>query len=109
MSAQWKKEIYPMATAKKNVVTMKQDIPAQLDTLRQDVANLAETIKLQTKVSVADKKAVVKDAAVEKTELVKDRYDELATKAETSIKENPLTSIAIAVGAGLVLGALTRR
>ena len=33
----------------------------------------------------------------------------MTTKAETSIKENPLTSIAIAVGAGLVLGALTRR
>lgn len=98
-----------MATTKKNVVSMQQDIPTQLDTLRQDVANLAEMLKLQAKVKVADKKETVKSVATEKTELVKDRYDELTTKAETSIKENPLTSIAIAVGAGLVLGALTRR
>lgn len=98
-----------MATAKKNVVTMKQDIPAQLDTLRQDVAYLAETLKLQAKATVSDKKATVKTVATEKTDLVKDQYEALTTKAETSIKENPLTSIAIAVGAGLVLGALTRR
>jgi len=98
-----------MATAKKNVVTMKQDIPAQLETLRGDIANLAATIKLQAKAAVADKKETAKQVTAEKTEFVKDRYDELTTKAETSIKENPLTSIAIAVGAGLVLGALTRR
>ena len=98
-----------MATAKKNVVTMKQDIPAQLEILRGDIANLADSIKLQAQVTVADKKATAKQVTTEKTELVRDRYDELTTKAETSIKENPLTSIAIAVGAGLVLGALTRR
>ncbi len=98
-----------MANAKKNIVPMNQDIPAQLDTLRQDVANLAETLKLQAKVSVAEKTATAKTIASDKTELVKDKYDALATKAETSIKDNPLTSIAIAVGAGLVLGALTRR
>jgi len=98
-----------MATAKKNVVSMKQDIPAQLETLRGDIANLTESIKLQAQVAVADKTATAKQVTTEKTELVKDRYDALTTKAETSIKENPLTSIAIAVGAGLVLGALTRR
>jgi len=98
-----------MANAKKTIVPIKQDIPTQLDTLRQDVANLAETIKLQAKVSVAGKTATAKSVAAEKTELVKDRYGEMTTKAETSIKENPLTSIAIAIGAGVVLGALTRR
>lgn len=98
-----------MATAKKNVVTMNQDIPAQLDTLRADIATLAETIKLQAKLTVADKKATAKELTVEKTDMVKERYSDLTTKAETSIKENPLTSIAIAVGAGLLLGALSRR
>jgi len=98
-----------MATAKKNVVTMKQDIPAQLEILRGDIANLADSIKIQAQATVVDKTSAAKQMTTEKTELVKDRYDELTTKAETSIKENPLTSIAIAVGAGLVLGALTRR
>ncbi|WP_409432261.1 YqjD family protein [Litorimonas sp. RW-G-Af-16] len=97
-----------MAT-KKNVVSMKQDVPAQLEVLRADVANLAEAIKLQAKATVAEKKSTIKDVTAEKTELVKDRYSELSTKAETSIQENPLTSIAVAVGAGIVLGALLRR
>ena len=88
---------------------MQPDVSAQLDTLRNDVAQLAETIKLQAKVTVADKKAVAKTVAAEKTDLVKTRYDELSTKAETSIKENPLSSLAIAMGIGFVLGAVTRR
>ena len=98
-----------MAT-KKNVVTLKQeDISTQLETLRADVAMLTKTIKQQTKMTVEDKAATLKSAAMEKTDLAKDKYDEVTTKAETSIKENPLTAVAIAVGAGLVLGALTRR
>lgn len=98
-----------MATAKKNVVPMKQDISEQLETLRKDVATLAETVKLQAKATVEDKKSTAKNIAAEKTEIVKERYDELTTKAELSIKENPLSAIAIAVAAGLVLGAVTRR
>jgi ElaB/YqjD/DUF883 family membrane-anchored ribosome-binding protein len=97
-----------MAT-KKNVVAMKQDIPAQIETLRTDIANLAETLKLQAKATVAEKTSEVKDVTAEKAEFAKERYSELTTKAETSIKDNPLTAVAIAVGAGLVLGALTRR
>lgn len=97
-----------MAT-KKNVVSMKQDIPAQIETLKNDVAQLAETLKLQTKATVSEKTAVAKDVTTEKAELVKERYNELSNKAERSIQENPLTSIAIAVGAGVLLGALTRK
>jgi len=48
---------------------------------------------------VSEKTAVAKDVTAEKTELVKERYSDLTNKAERSIQENPLTSIAIAVGA----------
>jgi len=89
-----------MAT-KKNVVSMKQDIPAQIETLKNDVAQLAEALKLQTKATVSEKTAVAKDVTTEKAELVKERYNELSNKAERSIQENPLTSIAIAVGAAM--------
>jgi ElaB/YqjD/DUF883 family membrane-anchored ribosome-binding protein len=97
-----------MAT-KKNVVSIKQDIPEQLEILRADVSKLAETIKLQAKNTVAEKTASVKDVATEKSDIAKARYDEITSRAEARIKEKPLTSIAIAVGAGLVLGALSRR
>lgn len=95
--------------SKKNVVPMNQDIPTQIETLKNDVAQLAETIKLQTKATVSEKTAVAKDATAEKAELVKERYSDLTNRAERSIQENPLTSIAIAVGTGLLLGALTRK
>jgi len=77
--------------------------------LRADIALLAETVRDTTKAKASDKVSIAKDAAVEKVEVAKSKYSELSSKAESSIKENPLTSIAIAVGAGLVLGALTRR
>jgi len=98
-----------MAT-KKNIVSLKSDdIPAQLETLRADMALLTEMIKTQATAKVNEKTTTAKALASEKTDEVKLRYDEITSKAETSIKENPLTSIAIAIGAGVVLGALTRR
>ncbi len=97
-----------MAT-KKNVVNIKEDIPAQIETLRADIALLAETVRDTTKAKASDKVSVVKDVAAEKVDEAKLKYSELSSNAETSIKENPLTSVAIAVGAGMVLGALTRR
>ena len=97
------------AAKKENVVTMKPELSAQLEDLRNDVSRLAETLKLQTKMTARDTKQTVLETASEKTEDVKAKYDELTTKAETAIKENPLTSVAIAVGAGLLLGAITRR
>ncbi|CAM3742822.1 glycine zipper domain-containing protein [Litorimonas haliclonae] len=98
--------------SKKNVVALSgkdEKIADQLETLRGDIAKLAETVKIQAKTSASQKTRAVKDVTAEKTEIAKARYDELTTKAEASIKDNPLTSIAIAVGAGMVLGALSRR
>lgn len=100
-----------MAT-KKNIVSLSssnEDIGKQLDTLRADISKLAETVSTQAKATASQKTQAFKDVAHEKTDIAKARYDELTTKAESSIKENPLTSIAIAVGAGIVLGALSRR
>lgn len=97
-----------MAT-KKNVVNIKEDIPTQIETLRSDLALLAETVRDTTKAKATNKVSAVKETANEKVDEVKLKYSELSSKAESSIKENPLTSVAIAVGAGMILGALTRR
>ena len=96
-------------STKKNIVNIKEDIPAQIETLRADIAILADTVRDTTKAKAKDKVSLVKDVAVEKVDEAKIKYNELSSKAESSIKENPLTSVAIAVGAGIVLGALTRR
>lgn len=100
------------SSSKKNIVALSskdEDISKQLETLRSDISKLAETVRVQAKATASQKTQAVKDVTAEKTEMAKARYDELSTKAETSIKDNPLTSVAIAVGAGMVLGALSRR
>ena len=97
-----------MAT-KKNVVKLEQDIPAQIEKLKADMAVLAETLKKQAKSTVTAKTATVTDAAKERVDATRVKYDELSTNAESHIRDNPLTSVAIAVGAGLLLGAITRR
>jgi ElaB/YqjD/DUF883 family membrane-anchored ribosome-binding protein len=98
-----------MATTKKNVVEIKPDVNAQLETLRKDVSELTKALKIQAKTTAQAKTAQVVDTAAEKAAITKAKYDELTTSAESSIRENPLTSVAIAVGAGVVLGLLTRR
>jgi len=98
------------ATRKKNVVAIKDpDITSQIETLRADIATLAGTIKSQAKSTANEKVASAKKVASQTTDTAKVKYDELATTAETQIREKPITSVAIAVGVGLLLGALTRR
>ena len=98
-----------MATTKKNVVEIKPDVNAQIEVLRNDIAVLTKTIKSQAKVTAQATKTQVVDTASEKVAETKAKYDELTTTAEKSIRENPLTSVAIAVAAGMLLGLITRR
>jgi len=98
----------PKTTTKKNVVSLKPDVQTQIEALRKDIALLADAVKLQTKQVVSERTSTAKAVASEKADEVKMKYDDLTTKAENQIKENPLTSIAIAVGAGMLLGAITR-
>jgi len=88
---------------------LKPDVQKQIEALRSDIALLADAVKLQTKETVNERAATAKAVATEKADAAKAKYDELTTKAETQIKEKPLTSIAIAVGVGMLLGAITRR
>lgn len=91
------------------VVPLNTDISQQLEVLRGDLKSLAETVKLQAKASVESRTLTARTVAEEKTEAAKVRYDELTTKAETQIREKPLTSMAVAVGTGLLLGAILRK
>ena len=98
-----------MATTKKNVVDIKPDVNAQIETLRGDIALLTKTIKAQAKEVAQAKTSQVVDTASVKVAETKAKYDELTTTAEKSIRENPLSSVAIAVAAGMFLGLLSRR
>ena len=84
------------------------EISQQLDTLRADLKTLAQTVKSQALSKVDGRAETAKTVAADQAELAKARYDELTTKAESSIREKPLSSMAIAVGAGVLLGAILR-
>jgi len=98
-----------MATTKKNVVDMKPDVNAQIETLREDIATLSKTLKIQAKATAQSKKTEVVEVANAKVAETKAKYEELTTTAEKSIRENPLSSVAIAVAAGMFIGLLSRR
>jgi ElaB/YqjD/DUF883 family membrane-anchored ribosome-binding protein len=96
-------------TTQENVIAIKPDVQTQIEALRTDIALLAEAVKQQATDTVAAKTEGVREQAQIKAENAKLKYDELTTKAETQIKEKPLTSIAIALGAGLLLGGILRK
>ena len=98
-----------MATTKKNIVEIKPDVAAQVETLRADVAELTKTIKLQAQATAQAKKAEITELATEKRAEAKQKYTELSHTAEITIREKPLTSIAVATGVGILLGLMTRR
>lgn len=91
-----------------NVLPMNSEISSQLETLRDDLKTLAQTVKEQALSKFDNRTETAKAVATEQKEAAVARYDELTTKAESQIREKPLSSMAIAVGAGLVLGAILR-
>jgi ElaB/YqjD/DUF883 family membrane-anchored ribosome-binding protein len=97
------------ATTSANVVPMNSDIANQLETLRNDIKLLAKTVKDQALSTVENRKDTAKTVAIDQKEAAMAKYDELSTKAELQIREKPLTSMAIAVGAGIVLSAILRK
>jgi ElaB/YqjD/DUF883 family membrane-anchored ribosome-binding protein len=97
------------ATQSDNVVPLTSDISSQLDTLRNDIKLLAKTVKEQALSKVESRTDTAKTVAIDQKDAAVAKYEELSTKAETQIREKPLTSMAIAVGAGIVLSALLRK
>ena len=98
-----------MASANKVIDIKQDDISKQFDALRQDVAALATTITELSKEKIKDTAVPIKDTALAQKDAAQDKHKELTQTAETKIKDNPLTAVTAALGAGLVIGLLTRR
>ena len=84
------------------------ELSQQIETLRADLVTLAQTVKTQALAKVDGRADTAKQVATEQADAAKAKYDELTTKAEVQIREKPLSSMAIAVGAGVLLGAILR-
>ena len=103
-----------MSTAKTS------DVTEQIEQLRLDIATLTQTVKQlalenirtsaehlrDTASSAAHKSAdASQDALKDATRLVEDTARDL----ESRVRQRPLTAMLVALGAGFVLGLITRR
>ncbi|MGV1014836.1 MAG: DUF883 family protein [Methyloceanibacter sp.] len=70
------------------------ELADQVDAIRADLQNLTSTVK-----KIAGKRL----------DQAQDKALEAAQDAETAIKQNPLTAVAIAAGLGFLFGVFTRR
>lgn len=71
-----------------------QDVTAELDAIRADIQNLTSTLGR---------------FANKQFGYAQDRAFETAREAEESIRQNPLSAVAIAAGVGFVFGVFSRR
>jgi ElaB/YqjD/DUF883 family membrane-anchored ribosome-binding protein len=71
-----------------------QDVAAELDAIRTDIQNLTSTLGR---------------FANKQFGYAQDRAFETAREAEESIRQNPLSAVAIAAGLGFVFGVFSRR
>ena len=93
----------------------RQDLAADLQTLRADIANLTESVTTLVKAKVADKTEIFYGAVDSGRQIIsdsatgaKDRLAGASSDLEASIERNPLIAVLIAMGAGLVIGLLSR-
>lgn len=98
----------PSVTSADNVIPLNSDISDQLETLRSDIMTLAKTVKDLAVDKVESHKDTAKTVASDKKDVAVEKYDELSTQAEAQIRENPISSMAMAIGAGFILGTIFR-
>ncbi len=80
----------------------KDDLKADMEILRADLANLKEDLKAvgeSFKNQAAQTSRSARDAAVRK-------WDDSTDTLRNEILERPMTSVAVAFGAGLIVGKL---
>lgn len=92
------------------------DLSAQVETLRQDLANLTQTIadigksKGDEAVSAAKNKASdMRDQAADAAETARLHAMELQDQADSFVKNKPATALGIAAGVGFLVGFLGAR
>lgn len=92
------------------------DLSRQVEALKADIAGLTETITSlgkqkanETKEEVELRAAMLKERGKVAMDHAGTEIDRLTGEAERTVREKPLTALAIAAGVGLVVGFLSSR
>jgi ElaB/YqjD/DUF883 family membrane-anchored ribosome-binding protein len=97
----------------KNAASTVDSLQDDLSAVREDVGKLSEQVidLLSAKGNAAYKQAKkrLNTTAGEITGAARDVRDTITDTVEEAVQERPLTTLAMAVGCGFVLGALWRR
>ncbi|MFI4859614.1 MAG: YqjD family protein [Phycisphaerales bacterium JB063] len=93
-----------MATSTSNKSSSDADLRGDIDSLKADIASLKEDLSSALNSAMSEGKA---SASAAKDKLG-EKFEAGTDSLETCITEHPFRSVAIAAGAGLVLGFLYR-
>lgn len=80
-------------------------LKADLETLRKDLAQIADSVKSESK----DKLAAGAEQARKKAQQTRKQAEEAAQQVGQKIEENPLVSILVAFGLGFLVGLILDR
>jgi len=112
------------ATKRRGVSDATYDVPQDLQALREDLSTLAEEVTglmsstgnqaldevknriRRIRTSLDD---LVSDASARGRDALQDVGESVSSAVEESIKERPLTTLALALGIGFILGATWRK
>ncbi|MDF9303129.1 DUF883 domain-containing protein [Tritonibacter mobilis] len=81
------------------------EIIAQMDVLRSDIAELSKSVSHLAK----DRAGKARDAARDQAQTVADGAAQMSRQAEDAVRAQPLAATAIAAGLGFALGYLSNR
>lgn len=84
-------------------------IKAQLERVREDLASLGEMVGLTARQRLNAAKDQVAANAEGAREQAVDSFTAAVAEAETTVRRNPLTALAIVLGIGYIFGAFSRK
>lgn len=101
------------ADARDDAKRASENVQADLDALREDVANLARRLSdlLSSKSSSAlqQAKSGMDETIARVEQKARDTGDDVTDAINDALKTRPLTTLAVVAGLGFVLGAIWRR
>lgn len=93
-----------------------EQLGAQMEQLKDDIARISETLRAmaeesgqEAKARVARAASALRDRSRELASGVADELHEFEARTTGAVRERPLTALAIAAGAGLLIGLLSSR